>query len=60
MTLDHVALDVGYGCFSHGQLYVALSRIRDLRNLHVVTPLKESDVIVKEDVINFFKGAHGK
>ena len=60
MTLDHVALDVGYGCFSHGQLYVALSRIRDLRNLHVVTPLKESDVIVKEDVINFFKGGAWK
>lgn len=55
MTLDYVALDIGDGCFAHGQLYVALSRIRDLRNLYIVNKIKESDVIVNQDVVDFFK-----
>lgn len=53
MTLDNIAIDVGRGCFEHGQLYVALSRVRDLTNLAFVTPIRHSDVIIDKEVQDF-------
>jgi hypothetical protein len=54
MSLDKVALHTGKGCFGHGQLYVGLSRIRDLTNLSFVRPLKQSDVIIRQEVLNYY------
>lgn len=54
MTLDDVAIDVGRGCFSHGQLYVALSRIRDLKKISFRRPVDPSDVIVHPEVKQFY------
>jgi hypothetical protein len=53
MTLDGVAIDVGRGCFGNGQLYVALSRCRDLRNISFARKVKASDIKVSQAVKNY-------
>jgi len=55
MTLDECVLDLGTGAFSHGQTYVALSRIRSLKNLELERNIKRSDLIVDQEVIDFYK-----
>ena len=37
-TLDHVGLALDQPVFSHGQLYVALSRVTNHANLHITVP----------------------
>lgn len=37
-TLDHVGLALDQPVFSHGQLYVALSRVTNHANLHLIVP----------------------
>jgi len=54
LTLDKAAIDVGRGCFAAGQLYVAISRVRDLTNLSFVSPISASDLIVKKEVKEFY------
>lgn len=54
MTLDDVALDVGRGCFSHGQFYVGVSRVRNLERLSIVSPIGLRDLIVDPDVKAFY------
>lgn len=55
MTLDKVAIDVGRGCFGHGQLYVGLSRIKDLSNLSFVSYVDHKNVIVNQAVIDYYQ-----
>jgi ATP-dependent exoDNAse (exonuclease V) alpha subunit len=53
MTLKRAHIDTGRGCFSHGQLYVALSRISTLEGLTLEKPIRHSDVIFDDRVKSF-------
>jgi ATP-dependent DNA helicase PIF1 len=55
-TLDQVAIHLGRGCFSAGQLYVAVSRIRDLDNLTFLRKeqVTKDNLITNEDVKQFY------
>lgn len=52
-TLESVIIDVSRGCFTHGQLYVALSRTRNASDMHITAPLRSRDVIFDNRVIEF-------
>lgn len=56
LTLNEVALDIGRGVFAQGMLYVALSRVKDLRNLSFVdrSVVTKRNIIVSEDVKRFY------
>ena len=52
MTFDSVVLNRGNrGCFTHGQCYVGISRVRKLEDLHLVQPLSLSDIIIAPEVL---------
>ncbi|WP_176014472.1 ATP-dependent RecD-like DNA helicase [Victivallis sp. Marseille-Q1083] len=55
LSLERVALKLGSGCFSHGQLYTALSRCRSIRNLRIDRRLYAEDVILDPAVIDFYR-----
>lgn len=54
MTLDEYALDVGRGCFTVGQFYVAISRARDLSKICLASPIGLRDLQVSEEVRAFY------
>ncbi len=54
MTLDECIIDMGNGAFAHGQTYVALSRIRSLDKLSLDRDIYQSDIIVDQEVIDFY------
>jgi ATP-dependent DNA helicase PIF1 len=53
LTFDNVVIDLGRGAFSHGQLYVALSRCRSLEGITLRTKIRLEDMIVDEAVRGF-------
>lgn len=54
MTLDGVTIDVGRGCFAHGQFYVALSRCKNLERVNFITQPTMRDVRVDPEVTRFY------
>jgi ATP-dependent DNA helicase PIF1 len=54
LSLDEIQVDLGYGAFSAGQTYVALSRVRSPQGLYLRSPIRMSDIKVDENVRRFF------
>lgn len=53
-TMDRVQLELEMPAFSHGQLYVALSRVRTFEGLHLGRRLEARDIVVNPRVVEFF------
>ncbi|MBI4845146.1 MAG: AAA family ATPase [Candidatus Omnitrophica bacterium] len=52
-TFDNVVIDLGWGAFAHGQVYVALSRCSSLKGIVLKRPVRLSDIIFDQDVYKF-------
>lgn len=56
-TYESVAIDLSGGAFAHGQTYVALSRCKNLEGLYLHSPIREQDVIIDQEIIEFMSKA---
>ena len=54
LTFNQVAIDFGGGgAFAGGQTYVALSRCTSLQGITLKAPLRQSDIFVRAEVVQF-------
>lgn len=54
LTMSKVHLDLAQGTFAPGQLYVALSRLRDISGLSLARKLRYSDLIQSQETDRFY------
>lgn len=59
LTFDKVIIDLGFGAFTAGQTYVALSRCRSLEGIILRRELRDEDIMVDEKVTAFYEGLFG-
>jgi hypothetical protein len=52
-TFDNIVIDLGVGAFTHGQVYVGLSRCTSLKGIILKRPVNASDIIFDERVHEF-------
>lgn len=50
MSIENVTVDLGWGAFAHGQVYVALSRATSIEGLTLVKPIRKKDLIIDKAV----------
>ena len=53
-TFDRVVIDIGRGTFSHGQMYVALSRCRTLEGITLRQQIQPRNIYMDRRVVQFF------
>ena len=53
-TLENVRVDLGNGAFASGQVYVALSRCRSLKDLSLIRPIDVREVKCDERIKRFY------
>lgn len=53
LTFKQVNIDLSGGVFAGGQTYVALSRCTSLEGITLQEPIKQSDIFVRAEVLNF-------
>lgn len=53
LTLDNILVDSSSKAFAPGQIYVALSRCRNLKNLFLECAITPADIIINNDIIRF-------
>ena len=52
-TFERVMIDVGFGTFAHGQMYVALSRCTSLEGIILKKPMAKSQVLMDNRIQEF-------
>ena len=52
-TFDNVVIDLGWGAFAHGQVYVALSRCTSLQGITLKRPVTQRDIVFDERIHQF-------
>jgi ATP-dependent exoDNAse (exonuclease V) alpha subunit len=57
-TFKNVIIDIGSGAFSHGQVYVALSRCTRLEGIVLRRPIKRGHIFTDWKVKRFLEGCH--
>jgi len=55
-TFDRVIIDIGFGTFAHGQMYVALSRCTNLEGIILKQPLHPKHILMDQRVLDFVRG----
>lgn len=53
LTFEKVIIDIGRGTFSHGQLYVALSRCTSLEGIVLKRPIAKKHIFMDRRVVDF-------
>ena len=54
-TFSKVVIDLGYGTFSHGQVYVALSRCISLEGIVLKKPVLRQHILMDERIREFLR-----
>ncbi len=53
-TLSKVYVNMGSGAFAPGQVYVALSRVQSLNDIHLARPIRDSEVMCDPKIKRFY------
>lgn len=53
LTFNRVSIDFTGGAFAGGQTYVALSRCTSLQGISLVAPIRQQDIFVRAEVVQF-------
>jgi hypothetical protein len=53
LTFDKAVIDLTHRTFAHGQLYVAISRLRTLGGLFLTCPVQKRDILLDYRIVRF-------